>query len=92
MEKQGQLGLLWNSHPQASGVWQACKKIFKKKRTKREEDREEEESQPEHRGDEEEREKQRKDKHSGPASHISVRGSYKHPARLRITEHRPNKT
>lgn len=90
MEKQGQPGLLWNSHPQASGVWQACKTI-KKKRTKREEDREEE-SQPEQRRNEEEREKQRKDKHSGPASHISVRGSYKHPAQLRITEHRPNKT
>lgn len=36
--------------------------------------------------------KGKKDKHSGLASHISVRGSYKHPARLRITEHRPNKT
>lgn len=53
-----------------------------------------EECQPEQRRNEEEREreKQRKDKHSGSASHISVRGSYKHPARLRITEHRPNKT
>lgn len=30
MEKQGQPGLLWNSHPQASGVWQACKTIKKK--------------------------------------------------------------
>lgn len=39
-----------------------------------------------------ERGKGEKDKHSGLASHISVRGSYKHPARLRITEHRPNKT
>lgn len=36
--------------------------------------------------------KGKKDKHSGLASHISVLGSYKHPARLRITEHRPNKT
>lgn len=46
------------------------------------------------RGGEGEREggKGTKDKHSGLASHISVRGSYKHPARLRITEHRPNKT
>lgn len=44
------------------------------------------------RGGTRKRGKQRKDKHSGPASHISVRGSYKHPARLRITEHRPNKT
>lgn len=36
--------------------------------------------------------RRKKDKHSGLASHISVRGLYKHPARLRITEHRPNKT
>lgn len=36
--------------------------------------------------------KRKKDKHSGLASHISVQGSYKHPAQLRITEHRPNKT
>lgn len=36
--------------------------------------------------------KHKTDKHSGLASHISVRGSYKHPARLRITEHWPNKT
>lgn len=36
--------------------------------------------------------KGKKDKHSGLASHISVRGSCKHPAQLRITEHRPNKT
>lgn len=36
--------------------------------------------------------RRKKDKHSSPASHISARGLYKHPARLRITEHRPNKT
>lgn len=35
--------------------------------------------------------KGKKDKHSVLASHISVLGSYKHPAGLRITEHRPNK-
>lgn len=39
-----------------------------------------------------ERGRGKKDKHSGLASHISVQGSYKHPARLRKTEHRPNKT
>lgn len=36
--------------------------------------------------------RRKKDKHSSLASHISARGLYKHPARLRITEHRPNKT
>lgn len=65
--------------------------LKKKKKTEAEEDREEE-CQPEQRRNEEERERQRKDKHSVPASHISVRGRYKHPAQLRITEHRPNKT
>lgn len=36
--------------------------------------------------------RRKKDKHSSLASHISARGLYKHPAQLRITEHRPNKT
>lgn len=75
-----------------SRLRRACKTIEKKhNKSEGEEDRDEE-CQPEQRRNEEEREKQRKDKHSGPASHISVRGSYKHPALLRITEHRPNKT